>query len=104
MGVDCSEPQWAHEPCWPFAEHEGYIMSELILFLGAFIYGGLYVLFAFREPPAVLERFFPVRVPLLFGLVLIMLPDRLAMRVGRLGLGALFLFGSSMIFSRAILS
>jgi hypothetical protein len=63
------------------------------------IYGTFYIAFAFREPPEALRRFFKVEVPLLFGLVLALLPDHLAIKVGRIGLGVLLLIGAAFFFA-----
>ena len=75
------------------------MFTEFLLSFFGLIWGTFYIVFAFREPPEALRRFFKVEVPLLFGLVLILLPDQLAIKVGRIALGAPILVGSIFLFS-----
>jgi hypothetical protein len=71
-------------------------MGSLIIALLSFAYGALYVVFAFKEPPAAIQSFF--KVPSIF----IFLPDRHVLRAGRITLGALFILTPFIIAYRVI--
>ncbi len=70
--------------------------GPLVLALAFVLYGTTYLAFAFRDPPAVLERWF--RVPSLF----VFLPDAHRMRIGRLTVGMLYILTPLWVASRVL--
>jgi hypothetical protein len=60
------------------------------------LYGALYILFAFREPPQAAIRFF--KIPSIF----VFLPDQHQVRVGRIAVGLLFVITPFFIAFRVL--
>jgi hypothetical protein len=66
----------------------GSVMTYIFVPLFFIVYGILYFVFAFREPPSSLARFF--RIPGIF----IFFPEEHQVRWGRICFGVLFIAGS----------
>lgn len=79
------------------------MFSILIVCSVLWAYGVLSILFAFREVPPALHFFFPTKVPLLLGVVLLFLPEQHQLKGARIGLGAIFFLAALAIGARTLL-
>ena len=69
------------------------MMFLFCLFMG--IWGVLYIVFAFRDPPPWAAGLVRIKVPLFIGLLLLLVPEQHQTRAGRLTLGSILLLACS---------
>ncbi|MEO7327171.1 MAG: hypothetical protein ABI193_01245 [Minicystis sp.] len=78
------------------------MLTTFLLCSLVWTYGGLSILFAFREVPPPLRFFFPLRLPLIAGLLLVFVPEQHHVNAARITIGGIFLLGAVFGVLRAL--
>lgn len=78
------------------------MFTALVICLIMWLYGILSIVFAFHEAPPAIRGFFPLKVPLLLGLLLVFLPEHHHAKAARISIGAIFLLAASAIGIRVL--
>ena len=78
------------------------MFTALIFCAVMWIYGILSIVFSFHEAPPALRGFFPLKVPLLLGLLVVFLPEHHQVKAVRISIGAIFLLAAASIGIRVL--
>jgi len=78
------------------------MFTTFILCSLAWAYGAFSIVFAFREVSPALRPVFPLRLPLLVGLLFVFLPEHHHVKAARISIGSLFLLCAVVGMGRAL--
>lgn len=78
------------------------MFTTLVVCSVLWLYGTLSIVFAFHEAPAAVRGLFPLKVPLLLGPVLVLLPEHHHVKAVRIFIGAIFLSLAAYITIRVL--